>query len=415
MEALAVFDVLRRRAALIAALCIVTVLAGYAVSFFSPLIPERYEASAVVLVRPHAPVKIEPNASGKEFLGFPVAQTPVVESASKTYIQIIQSPALIAEVVHKLNLDKKRPKAASQTVLGQISAYLSAGYQDIEPYVKDAISIVKYGKVLHEDAFAKAVKDVAKGLTLKAYEDTYAFEIKFTGDDPQVAAAVANTTAGLFIDFLEKMRVAEAEGSAGRLKLELERSWKKLVQARERLQDYKVSHHVFLYQPEYDAQLKVISDLTVELAKLDQNWAASTIEANAYEKRRARLVKTIAEKQAELAPLPGIERELQLLQADVNVTDATYGAVAKELKDAEIRSDAMPEASVISPAVAPELPSGPRRGIILLASLVAGLLGGVGLAFLLEYLNRTVRGIDDIEDAVGLKVIGTIPKVSLKA
>jgi hypothetical protein len=72
----------------------------------------------------------------------------------------------------------------------------------------------------------------------------------------------------------------------------------------------------------------------------------------------------------------------------------------------------MPEASVLSPALAPQLPSGPRRDIILLACLVAGLLVGVGLALFLEYINRTVRGIDDIEDAIGLTVIGTIPTIS---
>ena len=37
---------------------------------------------------------------------------------------------------------------------------------------------------------------------------------------------------------------------------------------------------------------------------------------------------------------------------------------------------------------------------------------GVALAFFLEYINRRVRGIKDIEDFVGLKVIGTIPTSS---
>lgn len=151
-------------------------------------------------------------------------------------------------------------------------------------------------------------------------------------------------------------------------------------------------------------------NLTIELAKVDENLAASTVEASTFEKKRARLVKIIDEKRAELAPLPTIERELQLRQADVDVANTTYGTVAKELKDAEIRSDAMPEASVISPAFPPKLPSRPRCTLILLISVFIGLLVGVGLAFFLEYINRTVRGIHDIEDFVGLKVIGTIPR-----
>src|SRR5260370_38973971 len=99
MEVIAVFDVLRRHIYLLGALCIVTTLAGYGISFFSPLIPEKYDASAIVLVRPHRPIKIEPNNSGKDFLDFPVAQTHVVETASKSYMQILQSHALIGQVV----------------------------------------------------------------------------------------------------------------------------------------------------------------------------------------------------------------------------------------------------------------------------------------------------------------------------
>jgi uncharacterized protein involved in exopolysaccharide biosynthesis len=411
MEVIAIFDVLRRHFYLIGALCIVTTLAGYGISFFSPLIPEKYDASAIVLVRPHHPVEIAPNNSSKEFLDFPVAQSPVVESASKTYIQIIQSPGLIGQVVRELKLDQKPPKeAAGGTVFEQIYASMKALYDGMVSYLKDAAAIVRYGRLLKEDPFAKAVNDVSKGLVLKSYEDTYVFEIKYSDDDPQTAADVANTIARLFIEFMQNMRSSEAKDSADRLKSELEQNRKRLVDARESLRDYKTSHGVFLYEPEYDAKLRVISDLTVELAKLDESLAAGTFEGGA--KRRARLLKILDERRAELASLPTIERELQLRQADVDVANTTYGTVAKELKDAEIKSDAMPEARLISPASAPRLPSRPRRYLIVLTSLLTGLLVGVALAFFLEYINRSVRGIKDIEDFVGLKVIGTIPTSS---
>ena len=184
------------------------------------------------------------------------------------------------------------------------------------------------------------------------------------------------------------------------------------------LQKYKEAHGVFLYRPEYDEKLKVISDLTVELAKLDaayanENLGANTIEGATYAKKRDRLLKALAENQTDLASLPMVERQLQLLQSDVDVANTTYGTVARELKDAELKSDALPEARLISPAWVPEVPSRPRRDVIAMVSLVAGLLGGVVLAFLLEYFNRTARGVSDIESFVGLKVIGTIPEVAL--
>jgi succinoglycan biosynthesis transport protein ExoP len=91
------------------------------------------------------------------------------------------------------------------------------------------------------------------------------------------------------------------------------------------------------------------------------------------------------------------------------VANTTYGTVAKELKDAELKADALPDARLISPAWVPELPSSPHRGTIALVSLMTGLLAGIALAFFLEYMNRMARGINDVESFVGLKVIGTIP------
>jgi capsular polysaccharide biosynthesis protein len=320
METIAIFDVLRRYTFLIASLCIVTTLAGYGVSFISPLVPEKYEASAVVLVRQHEQIKIEPNNSGKEFLDFPVAQSPIVESASKTYIQIIQSPALIGEVVRQLGLDHKLPRKEvdSSYVFGWIVVPVKAIYDGVEPYLKDALSIVKYGRVYKDDPFIKAMERIGKGLVLKSYEDTYVFEIKYSDEDPQVAADVANTIARLFIEFMEKMRVSEGNDSADRLKGELEESRQRLVDARESLRKYKEAHDIFLY-PEYEQKLKVTSDLTVELAKLDATYAnetlgAGTTEANTYAKKRERLLKALNENQADLGTLPTVERELQLRQ-----------------------------------------------------------------------------------------------------
>jgi uncharacterized protein involved in exopolysaccharide biosynthesis len=416
MEVIAIFDVLRRHAYLIVALTVVTGLAGYAISFFTPLIPEKFESTATVLVRPHDQINIGQNNSSKEYMDFPVAQTPVVESASKTYIRIIQSPALISDIVRELGLDH-RPKKniePGENVFLRIEASLKAFWEEAAPYFKDTMAFIRYGRVIQDDPFVKAVKDVGKGLELKSYEDTYVFEIKYSDEDPKIAADVANAAARLFIAFMENMRSSEGKDSTKRLQLELDESRQRLVDASESLQKYKQEHGTFLYKSEYDEKLRVISDLTVELAKLDAAYAnesvtAGTIEGNTYGMKRDRFLKALNEAQADLVTLPTVERELQLREADVNVADTTYGTVAKELKDAELKSNAVPEARLISPGMVPQTPSKPRHDLMGGLSLFGGLMIGVGLALFLEYVNRRARGVSDIENFVGLKVIGTIP------
>ena len=196
-----------------------------------------------MLVRPHEPIKIEGGDRGKEFLDFPVGQMAAVETPSKTYIQIIKSSALISEVVHELQLDQNTPeKAGSGNLFARIYASAHAIYDDLEDYLNDLVAILKYGRLLKEDPFTKAVNNVAKGLTLKSYEDTYVFEIKYTDKDPRRVAAVANTTARLFIEFMEKMRSTEAKYQGERLETELEQSRQRLISARQDLESYKVSH-----------------------------------------------------------------------------------------------------------------------------------------------------------------------------
>ncbi len=411
MEEIAVLEVLRRHLYLIVALCLITGVAGYVFSF---AITEKYDATATVLVRPHEPIKIQgAGDTGKEFLDFPVGQMASVETASRTYIQIIKSTALVDQVVRELNLDKPQPdEEVGSGVFAWLSACLKAGVKDSKDYLWDAVAIVKYGRLLKPDPFTKAVDDVGRGLSLKSYEDTYVFDIKYRDKRPRTAAAVANTTAKLFIQFMEKMRSSEAKFASDHLTSELEQSRERLIAARRNLENYKESHGVVLYQQQYDAQLRVISDLQVELANLDQSLAASpgTLAARADAAKRERLLQILNQRRVELNALPGIERELKLREAEVDVARTTYDTVAKDLKDAEIKgSDPVPAARLISPAAVPELPSRPRRGIIAIASLLSGLLVGVALAFFLEYINRRVRGIHDVEETIGLKVVGTIP------
>ena len=195
-----------------------------------------------------------------------------------------------------------------------------AAANDLKDYLNDVVTVVRYGRLLRDNPFTKAVKSVTKGLTLKSYEDTYVFEIKYRDKSPQTAAAVANTTARLFIEFMQKMRLSEAQYSSDHLKGELEQSRERLIGARQDLESYKASHKVFLYKEEYASKLKVISDLEVELAKLDENLAASpgTLVAQTYAAKRARVVEILAQRRAALAVLPEIERQLEVRQGRLN-------------------------------------------------------------------------------------------------
>ena len=52
----------------------------------------------------------------------------------------------------------------------------------------------------------------------------------------------------------------------------------------------------------------------------------------------------------------------------------------------------------------------PRKLLNFIVCLFAGLTIGTGLAFLREYLRRTIRTPQDVDDYLQLPVMGLIPK-----
>jgi len=63
----------------------------------------------------------------------------------------------------------------------------------------------------------------------------------------------------------------------------------------------------------------------------------------------------------------------------------------------------------LEPAVVPRAPDGPRTARTILLGLVLGLVGGVGMALFVEYLDNTVRSAEDLELKTGVPVLGVIP------
>jgi capsular exopolysaccharide synthesis family protein len=58
----------------------------------------------------------------------------------------------------------------------------------------------------------------------------------------------------------------------------------------------------------------------------------------------------------------------------------------------------------------PISPERPKKRINILLSMVVGLLGGLGLVFFFEYLDDTIKGVEDIERLVHLPFLGNILK-----
>jgi non-specific protein-tyrosine kinase len=65
--------------------------------------------------------------------------------------------------------------------------------------------------------------------------------------------------------------------------------------------------------------------------------------------------------------------------------------------------------TLIDPAVIPSKPSKPNLLLNIALGAIVGLIGGLGLAFLFEYLDTTLYTTEQIEDSTSSRIIGKIP------
>ncbi len=66
--------------------------------------------------------------------------------------------------------------------------------------------------------------------------------------------------------------------------------------------------------------------------------------------------------------------------------------------------------AVIDPAVLNQRAVSPKKTLNIVLGIVIGLVVGIGLAFFIEYLDTSVKTIDDVERTLGSPVLGVIPQ-----
>ena len=113
----------------------------------------------------------------------------------------------------------------------------------------------------------------------------------------------------------------------------------------------------------------------------------------------------------EQSQFPDLEGQLQALEAQRTLDRDSYQYLLSQLYQAQItEAAASPYVEILDPAVGASRIQGRGRINVFLGALL-GLILGVGAAFFLEYLDRTVRTSSDVESLLGVPVLGVIPRL----
>ncbi len=102
--------------------------------------------------------------------------------------------------------------------------------------------------------------------------------------------------------------------------------------------------------------------------------------------------------------------QYNLLKRDVETNRQLYEGLLQRLKEASVVAGLKSSnVTVIDPARVPKSPSEPNIPRNLMLGFMVGLLGGIGLAIVVELMDNTVNLPEDVEATSGLPVIGIVP------
>ncbi len=153
-----------------------------------------------------------------------------------------------------------------------------------------------------------------------------------------------------------------------------------------------------------------MQELKLALGAAEAEVAAIQAMVDEYERRAAQLQELVDTR-------PEIETKLQQLNRDYEVNKENYQALLERRQKAELSEDAEEtggefKIEIVEPPFVPLVPAGPNRLLWSSVVLLAGLGGGLGLAFLLTQIRPGIYNRRILQEATGLPVLGTVSRVT---
>lgn len=170
------------------------------------------------------------------------------------------------------------------------------------------------------------------------------------------------------------------------------------------------------YGPKHPKMISVNSELSSARRSLDQQimTVVNGIE-NQYRVAQASersLEGSLGDTKQQIQGLKRKEYQLTELEQEVETNRQLYDTFFTRLNETAATGDLeSANARIADPAVSPNAPAKPKKGLIIGLSFVVSMMFGVMCAFLLEALNNTIRSSGDVQEKLGQTMLGLLPKL----
>lgn len=138
--------------------------------------------------------------------------------------------------------------------------------------------------------------------------------------------------------------------------------------------------------------------------------ARTEVAAERTERRGRRVQSLLAQYRGEERSLPDKERKLASLTREANSLVAIYNFLLEKKHEAEIaRESTFSNTSIVDYPALPRERTSPNLLVNLLVGGFLALLAALGTAFFAEYLDRSIKTPEDLEEVTGLALYAALP------
>ena len=415
----------------------------------SLLLPRQYTATASVVV---------------DFKPDPVSAFAFGGGASPAYmatqVDIVRSERVAQRVVRNLKLNEN-PQVRQEWLdetggEGNIEVWLASVFQkqmDVVPSRESSVIAISYKAPDPRfaaglaNAFAQAYIDTALELRTdparlySTFFENRAKEARETLEQAQSKVSAFQKQAGIIatderLD-VETARLNELSSQATMMQALLAESASRQAQAQsgqgDRMQEVLNNANVSQLKADIsraEAQLQQLTtrlgdkhpqvvEAKASLAELRSRLDAETrkvtgsvtVSANINRQRLAEVQRALQAQRDKVLKMKAVRDEGLVLLRDVENAQRSYDALLQRFTQTNLEGQTtQSNINLLTQATPPLEPSSPRIVLNTLLSIFLGTLLAVGTALLLELMDRRVRNVDDVVEALGLPVLGLMPK-----
>jgi uncharacterized protein involved in exopolysaccharide biosynthesis len=335
---------LREHRAFIVVFVLSAMLSALALTY---MYSERYRAEATIFFKPAETTKLTQHTT--EALGAPFPSNTQFVAVDKTISQLLDSDALLRQVVADLHLEIPEPRDVSGPWYVQYYKQVKNALEDYSSYAWD---ILRWGRII-DDPVGGAVARLRRSLKVTS-NDSYVYKLTASANTPQRAKAVADDLGTRLVDTLRRIDLGAAEERRDRLAELRNEKGRDLENIEEQIRDLQAGNqiaslddelteatslasHFQREQGDTQAELHESDAKLAELTKVTELTARAQLPTREAENAGRDLAETARSSRQRLARLTSDKLDAQLrsrgLSAKLASTDRFYAGAKARLQD----------------------------------------------------------------------------------